>query len=268
MKKSRALQNIAHSSKLYLKQHSSTILTCIGAAGVVATSLLTAKATIKAFEIVNEEECEKKRDLTKKEIVAVAAPAYIPAIIMGASTIACIFGANILNKKQQALLSSAYALANSSFKEYKNKLKELYGEETHNKIIDSIAAEKTKDVHVNASYLFSECDSSLENDDSEPMLFYDEYSGRYFETTTERVLSAEYHLNRNYTLRGYATLNEFYEFLGLEPTEYGEILGWSPMDESMYWIEFNHRKVILGDDLQCYILEMPFEPREEYLDDY
>lgn len=259
MKKSRALQNIVYSSKLYLKQHSSTILTCISAVGVIATSLLTAKATIKVFEIVNEEECEMKRDLTKKELVAVAAPVYIPAIIMGASTIACIFGANILNKKQQALLSSAYMLANNSFKEYKNKLKGLYGEKTHNKIIDSIVAEKTKDVHINAN---------LENDDSEPMLFYDEYSGQYFETTTEQVLSAEYHLNRNYTLRGYATLNEFYEFLGLEPTEYGDILGWSPMDESMYWIEFNHRKVILGDDLQCFILEMPFEPRAEYLDGY
>ena len=259
MKKSRALQNIVYSSKLYLKQHSSTILTCISAVGVIATSLLTAKATIKVFEIVNEEECEMKRDLTKKELVAVAAPVYIPAIIMGASTIACIFGANILNKKQQALLSSAYMLANNSFKEYKNKLKGLYGEKTHNKIIDSIVAEKTKDVHINAN---------LENDDSEPMLFYDEYSGQYFETTTEQVLSAEYHLNRNYTLRGYATLNEFYEFLGLEPTEYGDILGWSQMDESMYWIEFNHRKVILGDDLQCFILEMPFEPRAEYLDGY
>lgn len=268
MKKSRALQNIVYSSKLYLKQHSSTILTCISAVGVIATSLLTAKTTIKVFEIVNEEECEMKRDLTKKELVAVAAPVYIPAIIMGASTIACIFGANILNKKQKALLSSAYMLANNSFKEYKNKLKELYGEKTHNKIIDSIVAEKTKDVHISANYLFSECDSSLENDDSEPMLFYDEYSGQYFETTTERVLSAEYHLNRNYILKGYATLNEFYGFLGLEPTEYGEILGWSPMDKSMYWIEFNHRKVILGDDLQCFILEMPFEPRAEYLDDY
>lgn len=268
MKDSKALKNITNSSKLYLKRNSSTVLTIIGTIGVIATSILTAKATIKAFEIVNEEECKKKRELTKKEIVAVAAPKYIPAILMGVSTITCIFGANILNKKQQALLSSAYALASTSFKEYKDKLKELYGEETHNNIIDSIVAEKAKDTHINTSYLFTNCDSSLENEDSEPMLFYDEFSGRYFETTTEQVLSAEYHLNRNYALRGYATLNEFYEFLGLEKTDYGEILGWSPLDEGMYWVEFNHRKVIIGDDLQCYILEMPFEPREEYLDEY
>ena len=59
MKKNRALENIVHSSKLYLKHNASTVLTAIGVFGVVATSILTAKATIKAFEIVNEKECEK-----------------------------------------------------------------------------------------------------------------------------------------------------------------------------------------------------------------
>ena len=267
MKGGKALQNILHSSKLYLQHNSSTILTVVSAVGVVATSVMTAKATIKAFELINEAECEKKRELSKKEIVVLAGPSYFPAILVGASTIACLFGANILNKKQQAMLSSAYAIASTSFKEYKNKVKELYGEETHNNIINSIASEKAKDVHMNASYMFGDCSTSFD-EDSEPRLFYDEFSGRYFETTTEQVLNAEYHLNRNYALRGYATLNEFYDFLGLEQTDYGEILGWAPLDEGMYWIEFNHRKLIMDDGLQCYILEMPFEPREEYLDLY
>lgn len=265
MKKNRALENIVHSSKLYLKHNASTVLTAIGVFGVVATSILTAKATIKAFEIVNEEECEKKRELTKKEMVVLAGPSYFPAILVGASTIACILGANILNKRQQALLSSAYAFVNASFKEYKNKVKELYGEEVHNNIINSIAVEKAKDSHVTASYLMGECDLSVDSD-SEPRLFYDEFSERYFETTTEQVLEAEYHLNRNYILRGYANLNEFYEFLGLEKTDYGEVIGWAPLDEGMYWIDFNHRKLVMEDGLECYVLEMPFEPRQEYLD--
>lgn len=267
MKGGKLLKNIANSSKLYLKHNSSTVLTFIGIAGVVTTSVMTAKATIKAFEIVNEAECEKKEPLTKKEIVVLAGPSYFPAILVGASTIACILGANVLNKKQQALLSSAYAFANTSFKEYKNKVKEIYGEEAHNKIIDSLAVEKAKDANVTAPGIFSNCSLST-GDDSEPRLFYDEYSGRYFETTTEQVLQAEYHLNRNYILRGYATLNEFYEFLGLEQTDYGEILGWSPSNGEMYWIDFNHRKLIMEDGLECYIIEMPFEPMEEYLDEW
>lgn len=267
MKKSRALQNIAKNSKLYLRSHSSTILTCIGAVGVIITSVTTAKATVKAFELINEAECEKKDSLTKKETVALVGKLYIPPVLIGVSTIACIFGANVLNKKQQAMLSSAYALASTSFKEYKDKVKELYGEETHNNVVDAIAVEKVKDTHVKASYMCETCDLSTD-DNSEPRLWYDEFSGRYFETTTEKVLTAEYHLNRNYALRGYSTLNEFYEFLGLEKTDYGELLGWAPLDEGMCWIEFNHRKIIMDDGLQCYILEMPFEPREEYIDEY
>lgn len=264
MKKSRDLQRVIDSSKIYLKRNSSTILTAIGAVGVLITSIMTAKATVKAFEIINEEECEKKRELTKKEMIVLAGPSYFPAILVGASTIACILGANVLNKRQQAMLSSAYAFVNASFKEYKNKVKELYGEEAHNNIINSIAIEKAKDSHVAAPYIGGEC--HLPMDDSEPRLFYDEFSERYFETTTEQVLEAEYHLNRNYILRGYANLNEFYEFLGLEKTDYGEVIGWAPLDEGMYWIDFNHRKLVMEDGLECYVLEMPFEPRQEYLD--
>lgn len=264
MKKSRDLQRVIDSSKIYLKRNSSTVLTAIGAVGVLITSIMTAKATVKAFEIINEEECEKKRELTKKEMIVLAGPSYFPAILVGASTIACILGANVLNKRQQAMLSSAYAFVNASFKEYKNKVKELYGEEVHNNIINSIAIEKAKDSHVTASYMGGEC--RLPMDDSEPRLFYDEFSERYFETTTEQVLEAEYHLNKNYILRGRANLNEFYEFLGLEKTDYGEVIGWAPLDEGMYWIDFNHRKLVMEDGLECYVLEMPFEPRQEYLD--
>ena len=67
---------------------------------------------------------------------------YIPTAAFGLSTIACIMGANALNSRKQAALTSAYALINQSYKEYKDKLKELYGEEAHNAIVDSIVSEK------------------------------------------------------------------------------------------------------------------------------
>ena len=74
---------------------------------------------------------------------------------------------------------------------------------------------------------------------------------------------AEYNLNRNYILRGCASLNEFYEFLGLEPKDYGDVLGWTVYEE-IFWIDFNHRKAIIEDDLECYIIEMPYCPNETY----
>lgn len=60
-------------------------------------------------------------------------------------------GANALNRRQQASLTSAYALVQGSYKEYKDKLKELYGEEAHNAIVDSIAKEKCKDISISAN---------------------------------------------------------------------------------------------------------------------
>ena len=81
---------------------------------------------------------------------------------------------------------------------------------------------------------------------------------------------AEYHLNRNYILRGFARLNEFYKFLGLETTDYGDTVGWDVCSE-IYWIDFNHRKTIIGDDhdgFECCIIEMPYYPRKDYMDQY
>ena len=247
---------------LFLKKNSATILTVAAAAGVIATSVLSAKAAIKASRVLAHKEEEKGEKLTFEETISAVWTIYIPPVVAGMSTIACVFGANILNQRQQASLASAYALIDSSYKEYKAKLKELYGEEAHNNIVDAIAAEKCDEIHISDGGLTSAYTQEIESD-TEPRLFYDEYSGRYFETTIEKVLLAEYHLNRNYVLRGFAGLNEFYEFLGLEPTDYGETVGWDICGE-IYWIDFNHRKAFIGDDndgFECYIIEMPYYPR-------
>ena len=258
------MNGLVQSSKLFCKRHASTILTCMGGAGVIATTVTAVKATPKALTILEEAKESKGEELTKFEKIKMVTPTYTPSILLGAGTLACIFGANILNKHQQAALVSAFTLVDSSFKEYKQKLKELYGEETHREIVDAIAVEKVDpDWYVRGSYFGSSCDITSDDNCGEPVLFYEEHSNRYFMATIEQVMSAEYHLNRNYALRGSATLNELYDFLGLEPTEYGDVLGWAPTDEGEYWIEFNHHKTTLKNGLECYILEMPFEPTYE-----
>lgn len=251
-------------SNLFLKKNSATILTVAAAAGVITTSVLSAKAAIKASQVLAHKEEEKGEKLTFEETISAVWTIYIPPVVAGMSTIACVFGANVLNQRQQASLASAYALIDSSYKEYKAKLKELYGEEAHNNIIDAIAAKKCEDVYISAGGLESAYNQEIESD-TEPRLFYDEYSDRYFESTIEKVLLAEYHLNRNYILRGFARLNDFYEFLGLEQTDYDEAVGWDICSE-IYWIDFNHRKTLIGDDndsFECYVIEMPCYPSED-----
>ena len=125
-------------TKLFFKRNSSTILTCVGSIGVVTTAVLAVKATPKAIRLLESAEEEKGEELTTLETVKIAGPAYIPAAITGVSTIACIFGANILSKCQQASLMSAYALIENSYKEYKNKLKVLYGDDADKEITKEI----------------------------------------------------------------------------------------------------------------------------------
>ena len=244
------------------KKHVSLILTCLGATGVVVTAIVTAKTTVKAMHIL--EEAEENCKLSKMEKFKIVAPTYIPATILGVSTVACIFGANVLNQRYQASLMSAYALVNSSYNDYKRKLKELYGEDAHNKIVDELAIEKADKIYIRANSFIGGSYLTIDGENAEKKLFYDEFSKRYFEASVEQVLSAEYHLNRNYMLRGSACVNEFYEFLGIASIDGGDALGWDICSE-IFWVDFDHHNFTTDDGLECCYISMPFEPDEEWL---
>lgn len=261
------MNGLLRQSQLFLKRHGATILTCIGGVGVIATTISAVKAAPKATRIIKEAEEEKGEKLTKFETIKMAGPTYVPTVLIGAGTIACIFGANVLNKRHQAALVSAYALIDSSYKEYKHKLKELYGEEAHEEIVNAIAVEKAENIGVRAPGFVDNNVLFVDEQCGETRLFYDEYGERFFEATLEQVISAEYHINRNYVLRGYTVLNELYDFLGLEPTDYGSELGWAINDDGTFWIEFDHRQTEI-DGRKCIIIEMPFAPDLEWKEYY
>lgn len=264
MKGKQMLLKLCHKSGRYLKHNAPTILTIIGALGVGATAISAVQATPKALKRLDKAKEEKGEELTKIEVVVTAAPAYVRPVILGTSTIACIFCANVLNKRQQAALISAYALLDNAHKEYTGKLKELYGEETDSKIREAIAMDKRNEE-------ITAYAPGLNNPHSteEKVLFYEEFRGKYFEATMNDVLLAEYHLNRNFALRGCANLNEFYEFLGLEKTDFGDALGWSA-DEFIEggltpWIDFDHVLTPVSDDgMECYRIFMEFAPTPGY----
>lgn len=253
--------------QLFTKRHGATILTCVGGVGVIATTITAVKATPKALKKIKEAKEEKGDELTKMEIVKVAGTTYVPTVVLGVSSLVCIFGANAMNKRSQASLVSAYALIDSSYKKYKQKVIELYGKETHDKIVDEIVIEEARELGIHANCLGGDCMLTGEDACGDEVLFYDAFSNRYFESTIEQVMAAEYHLNRNFTLRGYTILNEFYDFLGLDPTDYGDKVGWTPED-GLYWIDFNHRKVVMDDGLECYIIDTPWGPSADFLEYY
>lgn len=248
------MNKLAKSTKTFLSRNSPLILSCIGGVGVVLTTVIAVKATPKAILLLEEAKEEKGEELNALEKIKTAGPIYIPAIVTGASTIACIFGANVLNQKQQTSLMSAYALTNASYKAYKKKVEELYGKEADDNIVKAIAKDNLKDNDI------------LVEEDKE--LFYDSFSNRYFESTMANVIRAEYDLNKTLSTTRYACVNEFYDFLGIAGIEGGDRLAWS--EETMYestwssWIDFRHEKVVMDDGLECTIIYLSTEPSIEY----
>lgn len=242
-----------------------SVLSAVGVIGTAVTVVLAVKATPKAVKIIEKKAAENGSALDKKDTVKAVWKEYIPAAGAFLFTSACIIGANISNRRVQASLTAAYALVSKSYNRYKNKVIELYGKEANDKIISSIAAEKSSAPVITGATCCS--NTSLEfGDIEEEVLFYDEFSDRYFTSTVSKVLQAEYHLNRNYVLRGYVSLNEFYDFLGISHFDGGDDIGWV-CDGEINWIDFDHFKKTLDDGLEVRFIQMIFFPYGEYSDE-
>lgn len=250
------MNDLLTKSKVFFKKNSATMLTCVGAVGVVATTVTAVKATPKAVLLLQKAEEEKGEKLTKFEKVKIAGPLYVPSVVLGAGTLACIFGANVLNKRAQASVISAYTLLDGAYKDYKNKVDELYGEDAGAQVRAGIAKDK-----------YDEYGNPIELEDDE-RLYYDYYSERYFHATPYEVQKAEYEINRALMLDDSVCLNDWYLQLCLEPLEHGDDFGWTTYGNMeaywQTWIDFHHEKVVMDDGLECIIITFGQEPFMDY----
>ena len=194
-------------------------LTALSILGVVTTSIFTGVATVKAYQ-------ELTSDKHPIEKVAAVTPHYIPAILMGCGTIACIVTDDILNRKRQKSITSAYILLDQYVKEYRKQIAERYGEEVEQEIHKE-AIRKAHNYHV--------IDSNVPD---QKLLWYEPLTDQYFERFERDVIDAEYHFNRNFALRSEASLDELCAFLGIEIKD-PEERSWN-MCDGYYWIDFDH----------------------------
>lgn len=236
----------------YLKKESPLILTCASVAGVIATAVMAARATPKAANLCYEvwDASEEDYEPTTLDYVKVAWKEYIPTAIVGSVTITCIISANVLNQRQQAALTSAYILLERSYKSYREKMTELYGEESDRKVRAAIAKDHYEPIEPSS--------------DDDLLLFYEENYGKYFHRKMTEVMDAEYHLNRKFALEGEASINDFLDLLGLEKIDGGDLFGWSQevsFDFYNYaWIDFEHELITMDDGMECYIISLPKSP--------
>ena len=169
---------------------------------------------------------------------------------MGVGTSACILGAHNISKEREAALISAYSYLNTSYNEYKDKVKELFGEEKEQQVRDAIA----------------QSHKTIEKEE-DTLLLYDEYGKRYFNISPAKYNDALYKLNRMYNFTGEMTLNNFYEFFDLDPIPGGDILGWSALKDfectGISWIDVTLRPMEMPDDCECFAMEYNVEPSDD-----
>lgn len=248
-----------------LKDNSPSILSAVAAAGVVGTAILAIKATPLALEALREARNDKvvepvtinnhedTQELTVKEVVAATWRIYIPTVIVGAATCACIFGSSSISNRKNAAMLGAYTLVDTAFREYKDKVIEQIGAPKEDKVRDAVAAERIENNPVSAATVIVT--------GSGDQLCHDAVSGRYFRSDIEKIRKAENEFNSQ-VLGGdmWGSLNDFYTLLGLEHLAIGEVLGWN----TLKLLDIKYSSHLTDNGVPCLAIDYRTLPFTDY----
>lgn len=216
------LTTLIKGAKKVVSKHSPEILTGIGIAGMITSTVLAVKATPKAIELIHDEKCDKDvEELTPIETVKAAWKPYVPAIVLTAASVTCLIGASSVSVRRNAALATAYKLSETAFAEYSDKVVETIGEKKEQSVKDKVAEEQIKKHPVSASEVVVTGKGKS--------LCFDPYSGRYFDGDLETIRRAANDLNEQMlnSITGYASLSDFYDEIGLPHTDISDDIGWN-----------------------------------------
>lgn len=235
-----------------VSKHSPEILTAVGIAGMITTTVLAVKATPKALKLIEEKKQEENKDeLTAVETVKTAWKPYVPAAVTGVVSTACLIGANSVHAKRNAALATAYKLTETAFAEYKEKVVETIGEKKEKTVHDNIAKDKIEQNPVApTSVIVTERGNTL---------CYDMLSDRYFKSDKGRIERCVNELNRRMTagMEMYVSLNEFYDAIGLPQLPVGDSMGWR-VDKGL--IDIHYSAQLTSDEEPCITIEHLIPP--------
>lgn len=231
-----------------------TLLTIASVVSLVVTVIVTSKGTTKAVLTMNEAENIKRDDLTSSEKFRCTWKCYVPAIVMSGVTSACIIGSDCLGRRREANLTAAYIFLEQSIKNYKAKITELEDDLAKQELLKEKANELAPTPH--------EDTEMVKFRDNDALLFYIDHYDSFFERTMLEVMYAEYQLDKKLIVDGCCKLNDFFDYLGLERTQVGNLLGWG---YGTSWIDFEHTMATTDDGLECYMITMKEPPSVNYL---
>ncbi len=245
--------------KMTVSEHSPEILTGLGIAGMITTTILAVKATPKALDLIAEAE-DKKNDnghgeaLTKVEVVKVAWKLYIPAAVTGVTSVACLIGAGSVNARRNAALATAYNLASNALSEFKEATLETVGEKKEQLIHNKVAEERINKEPVNQAAIIVSGNGNTR--------CFDTITKRRFISDIEAIKKIVNELNRRMVNgEDYISLNEFYYELGLDGVSVGEDLGWN-VTRGLIEVDFSAQ--LDTDGVPCIVIDYTVAPKRGF----
>lgn len=245
----KSLQNIGG----VIVKNSPAILTGLGCAGVLTTAFFTGHATLKAYELIKEEEYDRKEELPTSDIIKLTWKVFIPPVLMGGASIACILGANSINTQRNAALAALYSLSETAFREYKEKVVEQIGSQKELRVRDAVAKDRVDKNPVG--------DRTVIITGNGDVLCYDTLSDRYFRSSCEKIRQQV--LDLGYRLRSemWLDLNEFYDAVGLGPTKLGYQMGFDLDRTRNGNIEVEYSSCLTPSGEPCLSIEATVYPK-------
>lgn len=229
---------------LLAQKNSPAILFGAGVVGMIGSTVLACRATLRLEQVLEESnrELELTRTLTdprysqldrqrdKAQIytrtTVKVAKLYGPSILVGAASVGCLTKShNMLNQRNLAL-TAAYAAVDKAFNEYRSRVVEKYGEEQ-----DRDFRYSTEQVELVDERGKIETVTRISTDDDPSMYarFFDHYAGTWSKDPEYNYVflkCQQQWANDMLKARGHIFLNEVYDCLGLERTKAGSVVGW------------------------------------------
>lgn len=241
---------------LKIKKHSPEILITTGIVGTVASVVLACKATLKVNEILEEtketidtiHECAANPDMEdkyteqdcKKDLTTVYvqtglkfAKLYAPAVILGTASMACILASHNIIRKRNAALAAAYTTVDTSFKKYRKRVVDRFGEEIDRELKYDIKAKEIEERVVDENGNETVVTKTVKvmdatSRDEHSVIFYEGNPGwdKDPERTKYYLMQQQNWANDVLQSKGYLFLNEVYDMLGFNRTAAGQLIGW------------------------------------------
>lgn len=243
--------------KLKFVKHSPEILLGVGAIGMVTSTVLACRATLKLNDIkkehdvteeaINEALALHRDDYTEEDAkndfkvnnvqtVVKIGLGYIPSVLVGGASLACILSAHNIMRNRNAAIAAALATTNETFKRYRRNVIEKYGEDVDKEMRYGLKKDKiiTKDSEGND--VEKDVTVAQEIDQySDYARFFDDGNDNWQKEPEYNLMflkAQQQYANDRLIADGYLFLNDVYDMLGIPRSKAGQVVGWIYNEEN------------------------------------